>query len=170
MTSIQGAYSQLLGAAAGAATAGSYMTRQSDWYKAKQAEQKVDKINKSLSLQEHRSLDELSETEAEYLTETAETGVNLREQALVAAPTEKRAKALEKAQTTKQTLNTFLDLKSSQVELQKAEQTIRDVLLGNDLRAGKKNQTLEYQKALETVRAGYDPKKVEFIKEHLGGK
>lgn len=145
MASIQQSMNQLLGAAAGAATAGAYMTRQSDWYKAKQADKAVENINESLALQNNRSMEDLSETEENYLLNTADTAVGLREQALTTAPTAERAALLHRAQTTAQGLK-------NTIELQRAERTIREVLLGDDLRAGKKDQTLEYQKALETVR------------------
>ena len=161
MTSIQGAYSQLLGAAAGAATAGSYMIRQSDWYKAQQADKKVENINKALGAKDYES-EKLPSEEQQSVLAAGERAVSLRQEALLASPTKKRAEAESKAlrhQT--QYENEF--------ELQKAEQTIRDALLGNDLRTGKKNQTLDYQKALETVR---DPRRQElrkqFVKEHYG--
>lgn len=116
MASIQQSMNQLLGAVAGATTAGTYMYRQSDAFKARQAERGVASINKQFALHKDQTIAEASPEERARLLEAGKRGVQLREKAFETKPTAKRLEKIRKAEGSLETLEQGI------TEAEKAEQ------------------------------------------------
>ena len=141
MASIQGAMNQLLGAAAGVATAGTYMYKQTPGYQAEQeaklAERKVAQINKVINTKGETPLSEMPQEELGHVSAIADKAIQFREQALEASPNEARTEALRKAYATRQEIDKVL-----------AEETARRTIEQDKVWAAYVRQTEAYQKAL----------------------
>lgn len=104
MASIQQSLNQLLGAVAGATTAGSYIYRQTPGYQARKAEKGVESINKQFSLQGDGTIEEATPEARERALKAGEKAMSLREEALNLAPNAKRLENVEKAEASLKTL------------------------------------------------------------------
>lgn len=138
MASIQQSLNQLLGAAAGAATAGSYMIRQSDMYKAAQLDKKAEK------------LEEYTEAiDVEDEGEAYEESRQARVEAAKLSPTKKR---------TERAMEIFGERVEEEAfpkrqEVKRAQQTVREMILSQEMYGARDQQTLKFQEALETIRS-----------------
>ena len=97
MASIQQSLNQLLGAAAGAATAGSYMYRQSGTYQAQKAGQAAEKLGKISSEYTESLKGKMTQEQGQTIIDLENEVASMRKEALMAKPTKERAKEYQKA-------------------------------------------------------------------------
>ena len=97
MASIQQSLNTLLGAAAGAATAGSYMYRQSGTYQAQKAGSAAKKLDKTLKDYEKGIEGKMTEEQGKTIIDLSKEVSDMRKDALMSKPTQKRAEAYKNA-------------------------------------------------------------------------
>lgn len=97
MASIQQSLNQLLGAAAGTATAGSYMYRQSGTYQAQKAGLAAKKLDKTLKDYEKNIEGKMTEEQGKTIIDLSKEVSDMRKDALMSKPTKTRAEAYKNA-------------------------------------------------------------------------
>ena len=97
MASIQQSLNQLLGATAGAATMGSYMYRQSGTYQARKAEKAATELEKTSRQYEENIKGKMTEEQGKTIIDLDKGVSELRKDALMSKPNEKRANEYKNA-------------------------------------------------------------------------
>lgn len=160
MASIQQSLNQMLGATAGAATALTYMHRQTPGYQAKQLEKGVEKINKQFNLQGEKTLQEATPEERARMLRAGEEATKLREEALKIAPTPKRLENIEKAETSLKTLKEGI----AQAETYEAEQEARAAYEAEQAEAYEASQNIA---SIETAKAKAEDNSLSRLQEAI---